>query len=208
MTGRLGADGEGRRPWLGRGEIAVGAFTAAYMAAAAGLSVAGGSWEFAFYIAVMLALIGVVAALHWRVRLSLGVLWCLSVWGLMHMAGGLVPVEGVGVLYSLWLIPGWLRYDQLVHAYGFGVATVVCWEAVRARLRALGDARPTAGVVALCVLGAMGLGALNEVVEFAATEMMRETNVGDYRNNAKDLVFNAIGAVVVGGGDLGPGAIH
>ena len=120
------------------------------------------------------------------------------------MAGGMAPAgtdaEGRPiVLYSLWLVPGRLKYDQVVHAYGFGVSALVCWECLRVRLRGLGDARPTAGVMALCALAAMGLGAANEIVEFAATKLMRETNVGDYDNNATDLVFNAMGAVVVAG---------
>jgi len=43
----------------------------------------------ALAISVMIA--GVVA-LHMRVRLSAGALWALSVWGALHMAGGLVHV--------------------------------------------------------------------------------------------------------------------
>lgn len=193
------------RAWLGPAEIAVAAFTAAYLLAAAVAAVVMGNAEFAFYIAVMVVLIGVVGVVHARVRLSAGVLWALSVWGLAHMAGGMVPISAgdaeskARVLYNLWLAPGWLRYDQLVHAYGFGVCARVCWECVRVRLSALGDPRPTAGVMALCALAAMGLGAANEMVEFAATKLMRETNVGDYDNNAMDLVFNAIGASVVAG---------
>ncbi len=198
MSGRnLGGAGE-RRPLLGRGSVAAVVFTALYLAAAALFAVKTGNAEFRFYIVIMLALIAAVVALHVRVRLSTGALWCLSIWGLAHMAGGLVHVGEPGVLYNLWLIPGRLKYDQLVHAYGFAVATWVCWEALRARLAAIGDPRPTVGVAVLCALAGMGLGAANEIVEFAATQLMPETNVGDYVNNATDLVFNAIGATLAG----------
>ncbi len=44
-------------------------------------------------------------------------------------------------------------------------------------------------------LGAMGLGAVNEMVEFTAVLIVPDTNVGGYSNTALDLVFNAIGAV-------------
>ena len=51
--------------------------------------------------------------------------------GFCHMAGGLVPVPAHwpynppnAVLYSLWLISDLLKYDQIVHAYGFGVTTL------------------------------------------------------------------------------------
>jgi hypothetical protein len=52
---------------------------------------------------------------HSHVILNDAVLWGLSVWGFVHMAGGLVivpagwPVEvDSRVLYSLWLIPNQL----------------------------------------------------------------------------------------------------
>jgi hypothetical protein len=44
----------------------------------------------------------------------------------------------------------------------------------------------------------MGLGALNEVVEFIAVLTLPETNVGGYINTGWDLVYNAIGATVGG----------
>ncbi len=42
----------------------------------------------------------------------------------------------------------------------------------------------------------MGLGALNEVIEFAATLLIPETNVWGYRNTGWDLVANLVGATV------------
>jgi hypothetical protein len=40
----------------------------------------------------------------------------------------------------------------------------------------------------------MGVGALNEVVEFLATRLLPETNVGGFENTGWDLVFNTHGA--------------
>lgn len=135
----------------------------------------------------------------------MGVLWGLSLWGLLHMAGGLVPVPAswpihgdIRVLYSWWLIPGWLKYDQVVHAYGFAVTTLVCWQGLKAIVCAnsgLEDLRPTPGMLTLCAAASMGFGALNEVIEFMATLMVPKTNVGDYVNTGWDLVFNLLGAV-------------
>jgi hypothetical protein len=56
------------------------------------------------------------------------------------------------------------------------------------------DNRASAGAFALCALAGMGLGALNEVVEFAAVLTLPDTNVGGYINTGWDLVSNAIGA--------------
>ena len=74
-----------------------------------------------------------VPLLHQRVGLNAAVFWCLSGWGVLHMAGGLLhlpdswPTDNGSVLYNLWLVPGRLKYDQFVHAFGFGVTTWLCW---------------------------------------------------------------------------------
>jgi hypothetical protein len=180
----------------------VAAFTALYLAAATVGAFALGNREFLFYIAVMVLLLGVVWFVHRSIALTTGTLWALTLWGLLHMAGGLAavpeswPIDGdIRVLYSLWLIPERLKYDQVVHAYGFGVATWVCWQGIRAAIRHRGgDAVPTPGLMVLAATAGMGLGALNEVVEFAATLLVPETNVGGYLNTGWDLVANAIGA--------------
>jgi hypothetical protein len=180
----------------------VAAFTALYLVAATVGAFALGNREFLFYIAVMVLLLGVVWFVHRSIALTTGTLWALTLWGLLHMAGGLAavpeswPIDGdIRVLYSLWLIPERLKYDQVVHAYGFGVATWVCWQGIRAAIRHRGgDAVPTPGLMVLAATAGMGLGALNEVVEFAATLLVPETNVGGYLNTGWDLVANAIGA--------------
>jgi len=212
----------------------VGLFTVGYMLAAVAAAVAVRNREFIFYIAVMVVLIAAVVAVDRRVRLSPGLLWGLSIWGALHMAGGLVPVPdhwptdgGFQVLYSWWILPreaaagagaagaadGWLKYDQAVHAYGFGMATWLCWQglcgaiggrpdpaaagdpaAVGAPSRARRTLRPTPGLMLLVAAAGMGLGALNEVVEFTATRFA-ETNVGGYVNTGWDLVFNMVGSV-------------
>jgi len=42
----------------------------------------------------------------------------------------------------------------------------------------------------------LGLGALNEIVEFIITVVVQSTGVGSYVNNALDLVFNFVGALI------------
>lgn len=182
-------------------------FTAAYLVAASVSAIQADNREFVFYILVMAILIWAVVMVHRHCNLSRPLLWCFSVWGLLHMAGGLVripeawPYNGSqSVLYSLWLIPGKLKYDQVVHAYGFGITTWLCWEALRNGLRRRYELRvdPTLGLVILCGAGGMGFGAFNEVVEFIATIAFQETNVGGYVNTGWDLVCNAIGAAFAG----------
>ncbi len=175
-------------------------FTSVYLLIAGYFALETQNWEFVFYIAVVVLLGTVVLIVDRRVTLTRNIVWFLSIWGILHMIGGLVPIPASWpisgtkqVFYSLWLIPGLLKYDQLVHAYGFGLATWVCWQSVRI---ALPRAEPTPGILLLCALAGMGLGAFNEVVEFVATLLIPDTNVGGYINTGWDLVANLLGSTV------------
>ena len=171
----------------------VAVFTAAYVLLSALAAYHIQNWEFVYYIVVVCIFVLLTVFMYSRVRLSLGVIWALSIWGLLHMMGGLVPV-GESVLYSWWIVPGFLKYDHVIHAYGFGTTTVLCWQCIRSRLT---DARPTLGVLSLCVFAGMGLGALNEIIEFIAVLLLPNTNVGGYMNTGWDLVANLVGCVAV-----------
>ncbi len=137
----------------------IAAVTVSYIVAASIYAISHGNREFVFYIVVMLVLMGCVFALHRRVRLGAALLWSLSAWGLLHMAGGLLhvpdhwPTDNGSVLYNLWLIPGRFKYDQLVHAFGFGITTWLCWQGLSAAIASQSSAppRPTPGLmVAVC----------------------------------------------------------
>lgn len=180
-------------------------FTALYMIAAVVGSMVQGNKEFIFYIVVMLVLIGAVMLVHRAVSLTSTLLWALSIWGLLHMAGGLVPLPkgwpyngDQAVLYSWWIIPQKLKYDQIVHAYGFGTTTWVCWHSLKSILSHAGgfQLKPTFGLLVLSAAAGAGFGALNEVVEFIAVLTIPNTNVGGYENTGWDLVANLIGASI------------
>jgi len=144
------------------------------------------------YVLTVSALVVVVAEVDDRVHLTRVVLWGLGAWGLLHLAGGLVPV-GRGVLYNTDLHVPTLHYDRVVHAFGFGVATVAVWEAIRPHLRERLAGR---GIAVAAALGGMGLGALNEVAEFGFSHLAKDSNVGGYQNTGWDLVYNTIGCTV------------
>lgn len=189
---------------LSAAEIAVIAFNCLFLSAGLIASIRLGNLEFILYVAVLCLLLAVVAAIHLKVRFHIWTLWALSLWGIAHMAGGLMPIPetwpaaGHGnVLYNLWLVPGLLKFDQLVHAYGFGLVTWVCWQGLQHAFASRSvRVTPTVGLLTLCVVGAMGFGAANEVVEFIATITLPETNVGGYENTGWDLVANSIGSLL------------
>ena len=140
---------------------------------------------YAAFMAILLALVG-----FWdgRRHFSHTVLWGLALWGALHMAGGMVPVSGGRVLYNVWLLP-FVRFDHLVHAIGFGFAGMAFWESVRHTV----DSGECSGA-AITMMGGLGFGALNEMVEFLITRVVPDTNIGEFENTGWDLVANTIGA--------------
>lgn len=184
---------------LKRSEWAVLIFTFAYVLAFLVYFIFISNREFIGYIATMLGLVVLIAIAHRTARFPISLLWALTVWGVAHMAGGGIRV-GDGVLYNMVLVPlagtgelTTLKYDQLVHCYGFGITAWLLWHVLRTQFPML---RHTRSIYVFAALASMGLGAANEIVEFTAVMIVPDTNVGGYFNTALDLVFNALGAVL------------
>ena len=157
------------------------------------------NFEFLWYVAVLVFFFILILATLKRSGFDRPILWGLAIWGFLHMAGGGVRV-GDGVLYALELIPiagsgdaYVLKFDQVVHAFGFAVATLVVFHLLRPYLGGKVNWKIVYPIIAL---GGMGLGVINEIVEFIAVVVFPETGVGGYYNTALDLVFNTIGAVL------------
>lgn len=183
---------------LKAGELGVAFFTVTYVTGFTIWFFAIGNFEFVVYVATMLGLMLLVGLSLEKAAYPVPMLWALSIWGLLHMAGGGVPING-SVLYNLVLVPivqsgeiAILKFDQLVHAYGFGVTALVLHHVLT---RHFPDVQGTATALVFPALGAMGLGAVNEMIEFSAVLLVPDTNVGGYINTALDLCFNALGAV-------------
>jgi hypothetical protein len=115
----------------------------------------------------------------------------------MHMVGGLVAWDSSqnGIVYGIWLIPRVIRYDQLTHMIGFAMGTAACWYALDLRMM---SGAPAGGKAFMAALMGMGLGALNEVVEFASIYAVPEQQVGGLENMGWDLIFNLMGCVLMG----------
>jgi len=181
------------------GERGVAIFTIGYVLAASAWFLLSGNYEFVVYVLTMVGLIALVGASLRFAQYPTAMLWALSLWGLAHMAGGGVPVNG-SVLYN-WMV--WpvleteniriLKYDQVVHAYGFGISAWVLWHLLT---RHFPETRGTWTAFCLPFFGACGLGAMNEIIEFIAVLAVPDTNVGGYYNTALDLCFNAGGALL------------
>ena len=156
--------------------------------------------EFLIYVGVLIFFMILVLATNRKLKYTNGLLWGLSIWAFAHMAGGGIMI-GDKTLYGTMLIPivgepyNILKYDQLVHAYGFGFSTFAIWHLLKPMLKTKMRRRWISLSIVL-VMAATGLGALNEVIEFVATVVTPETGVGGYENTALDLVANLIGAII------------
>ncbi len=182
-----------------RGEIYLAVFTLVYLVAFALYFIRTSNNEFLLYVGVVVMVFVLMFATLHRTRFSYPVLAGMSLWGLFHMAGGGLAVNGE-VLYALHLIPivdlgeelFILKFDQVVHFWGFGVATLLAYDLLK---HYLNDRSNYAVVYPLLVLIGMGLGSLNEIVEFFAVLAFPETGVGGYSNTSLDMVFNSLGAI-------------
>ncbi len=181
-----------------RGEIALLAFNALYVTAFTWYYVRIRNFEFFGYVAVLVFFFGLIGVTLRRSKFNYPILVGLSLWGFLHLAGGGLRLGGK-VLYAWTVVPivaagelTVLKFDQVVHAFGFGVTTFVAYHLLRPYLNERANYKI---IYPLLVATSMGLGALNEMVEFTAVVLLPKTNVGGYYNTALDLVFNTLGAI-------------
>lgn len=176
------------------------AFTLAYLIPFTIAFVSKGDGEFIWYALIVVGLFLLVIGTLPTSRFPKGVVWSLSFWALLHMAGGGIKV-GAGVLYGVVLLPIYngggemviLKYDQAVHALGFGICAYIIFHF----LKRYATQPYRFGVYAIAALGGMGLGVMNEIAEFIAVILFPNNGVGGYVNTSLDLVFNTLGAIIV-----------
>ena len=161
-------------------------FVVAYYIGFIVLGLATRNGQTAFYAGfIAMAFIGLLLW-DYRRRFSDFILWGIAIWGALHMAGGMIPMDEGRVLYNLQLL-SFLRFDQLVHAIGFGFAGLAFAESI--------EPKPGSGAL-LVLIGGLAFGALNEMVEFLITRFVPDSNIGGFENTGWDLVANTIGASI------------
>lgn len=155
------------------------------------------NYEFIAYIGVIVFFGLLILATNKRVDYPNHVLWGLTLWGFLHMSGGGIQINN-SRLYELILIHlsesyQIFKFDQFVHIIGFGVSTLLMDHLIRPLLK------PNHKWVALSivvVMAGLGVGALNEIIEFTVTVIVPDTGVGGYKNTSLDLVADLIGALI------------
>jgi putative membrane protein len=185
---------------LRRGQKAILAFNLASIALFTTRFVKSGNSEFLLYVGVILFFMTVIGATEERMKYPDQLLWGLTLWAQMHLAGGSVFIGGIK-LYEIILVPlvgspyFIFRYDQLVHIVGFAAATLMAFHLIGPHLKERSAPRGMSFYLVLVMAG-LGFGALNEIIEFAATILVPESGVGGYENTALDLVADLVGALL------------
>lgn len=144
----------------------------------------------ALYTGINIGLLMLFGVLHYWARWPVHALWAVSLVGLGNMLGGVFLVEGTALYMAEVLGP--IRYDKVFHAVAGGAMVVIAWEAAK---RWSGEGYHEGGLMLLTWLVVMGGGAVVEIAELIGSTMS-EVSVGDYWNNALDLVANGLGALV------------
>lgn len=147
------------------------------------------------FLVVLAVGLAAVAITDRTARYSSAVLRALAGLGIAHLSGGLLPSPtGAVTFYETWLVPGVVKYDQLVHLSGSAIATVAAWQLLG---RHLDPVRSTATFQATMAAGlGLGKGAVNEVVEFLSAEGLTGLAVGGGTNTGWDLTFNLAGVAL------------
>ncbi|HSO49366.1 MAG TPA: hypothetical protein VLS86_02365 [Acidimicrobiia bacterium] len=167
-------------------------FTIVYMVVLFGYGLAVASPLTNLYPGINLLVFAVFAVIHRWARFPLPVIWGIALVGLGNMIGGVILVDGQPLYVAPFIGP--VPYDKFFHGAASFVMFFVAWAAMT---RFAGAAPHFGGLVLFTFLATMGGGAVVEIAELIGSAAGGgRFNVGDYGNNALDLVSNAAGAAV------------
>lgn len=176
------------------------AFSAAYLLLGGLYFARDFNLEFVIYVAVIVVIFAGVFATVRYTQFPVWMLWLLSLWGVMHVAGGALPTPD-GVLFSYRIYPFLdlggdfyiLKYDQVVHFFLYALVALMSYHTLRVPL---GVRRKTLLVSLAAVMISLGVSSLNEIMEFLIAVNLERNGVGGYENAMLDLIFNFSGALL------------
>ncbi|MFH1787243.1 MAG: DUF2238 domain-containing protein [archaeon] len=183
--------------FIKKSQISLLMINAVYLLAASIYYMSRKNYEFVMYVGIVVLLFIIILLTNKRMNYPNVVLIGLSIWGAMHMLGG-VKI-GDSVVYAKMLINivgepyNILKYDQFVHLFGFGIATLAMFVLFKPFLKF--PIQRWTSISIITIMAGFGVGALNEMIEFTATVLVPETGVGGFINTSLDLVADFVGAV-------------
>jgi len=182
--------------FIKKSQIPLLIINAIYLLVAAIYYLSRENYEFMMYGGIVIFIFFVILVTNKKIDYPNVVLVGLTLWGMMYMLGGVLI--GSSVVYAKMLINivgepyNILRYDQCVHLFGFGVATLAMFVLLKPFLKF--PIKKWTSISLLVIMAGFGVGALNEMIEFTATVLVPETGVGGFINTSLDLVSDFVGA--------------
>lgn len=181
-----------------KGQPLILAFNFAVLSIFAVVFMSRENYEFLTYVGVTIFFMVLIILTNRKVYYPNFMLWILSFWSLAHMCGGGVLLDGkklyefmlLDIVKEPYLI---FKYDQFVHITGFAGATLAMYYLIKPHLK-VGHGWIALSVVV--VMAGLGVGALNEIVEFFVSVIVGDTGVGGYINTSLDLVSDLLGAII------------
>ena len=183
-----------------KGQLILLGFNFAYVIAFGSYYVQRFNYEFMAYAALIVLIMALIFGTLHITRFPTYIIAGLSSWGLLHMMGGSVPSQD-GVLYAWRIYPFFdggnefyiLKFDQVVHGALYAVVALMFLHLLK-NIYLLSRYELLIAFIAL--MAALGVSAINEIVEFTAVVLAPETGVGGYYNTMLDIVFNFGGALL------------
>ncbi len=157
-----------------------------------------GNYEFLTYTITISFLIWLIQKTDKKFNYSQIGKFGFAIWLLLHFLGGSLKINGLR-LYDNILIPIFgeplniFRYDQFLHAFCYFVFVFFVYAVVKNSLKENTNKWITAFII---IFIAEGIGAINEIIELSTVVLFNTQGVGNYYNNALDLVFNLMGASI------------
>jgi len=149
-----------------------------------------GLGELFFYNTMLLIIFIAFYFLAGRVDFPIFALVGFILVGVLNAVGGFVFIDGVR-LYDVWF--GYFRWDMLLHFMGLFCVYFIVYEFLKEYSKE--DVRL---LIAITLAISLGFGAFYEIFELFGVTVLDNQGVGDYLNNALDLVFDFFGAFVAG----------
>lgn len=170
-------------------------FTIGYLSFFTILALLNNNYEFLYYTIVMVIIIFIIILYHKKIHLPVWVMSGLAIVGALHIFGGNIHIKGIR-LYDIWLIPNLLKYDNIVHFIGSFTVAIVVYSLIYPHLdKKLEHSKILLSTLLIFI--ATGIGALNEILELSAVIYFNASQqVGDYFNNAFDLLYNLLGSIL------------
>ena len=159
------------------------------------ISILTNNYLLLYYTSLVIIITLFAAIYHKKVHLSPLLAFAFVLFMVLHFIG-LLHIADTRI-YDLWIIQIIkLRYDNIMHLLGAFIATIVAYNILIPYLDPKVKQRPIL-LTLLLVLIALGIGAINEIVELIAIALFNIAEiVGDYMNNALDMLFNLFGSLL------------